>query len=117
MTESKNRPMFERVVDSLKGLRTGWRRERSVRAHVLLSLSGVAILAFWQPAMAWFVAFASLIVVGLAIELINAAIEALLDHLHPNFHGAIGDAKDMSSAAGFVINVAATSTFFGALFA
>jgi len=117
MTKVKNRPMFERVVDSLKGLCTGWHRERSVRAHVLLSLTGVVILLFRQPATAWFLAFAVLIVVGLAVELLNAAIEAMLDHLHPDLHDAIGAAKDMSSAAGFVINIAATSTFAGALFA
>jgi diacylglycerol kinase len=107
--------MLERVADSLRGLEAGWRRERSVRAHVLLSAVGVGVLAFCQPGAVWFLAFATLLVVGLAVELMNAAIEALLDRLHPDLHPAIGAAKDMSSAAGFVIDIAATATFSAAL--
>ena len=51
-------------------------------------------------------ALASLILVsfGLAIELIKGAIEALLDLLHPAADPSLGTAKDMSSAAAFVIN-------------
>lgn len=35
----------------------------------------------------------------LTLELINTAIEELLDHLHPEKHPAIGKAKDIAAGA------------------
>ena len=50
-----------------------------------------------------------------AVELVNASIEALLDRVHPEFDPAVGAAKDMSSGASFVFNIAAGVTFAAAL--
>jgi diacylglycerol kinase (ATP) len=60
-------------------------------------------------------AFVVLLVTGLAAELINDAVESLLDRLHPDNDPAIGAAKDMASAAAFVINAAAAALLVCAL--
>ena len=52
---------------------------------------------------------------ALAAELVNAALEALIDRLHPDYDSEIGAAKDMSSAAVLVINLAAGAAFVIAL--
>ena len=50
----------------------------------------------------------------LAIELVNSAFEALVDHLHPDIHPEIRIIKDM--AAGSVLLSAAGAVIVGLLF-
>ena len=115
MAEPKNRPINRRVRDGLVGLGQGWRRERSIRLHVLLAAPGIALVLLSKPELPWLLAFLALLVLGLGIELINASLEALLDRLHPAHDTEIGAAKDMGSAAALVVNVAAAGSFLGAL--
>ena len=84
------------------GLMHGLRAERSVRFEVVVFvLVGVA-LAVLRPAPIWW-AVAALASAGvLAAELLNTAIEALSDHLSPEFHPQIKIVKDCAAAAVFV---------------
>jgi diacylglycerol kinase len=109
------RPIGARMLSSGEGLRQGWLRERAIRCHLLLSLAGIVMLAIVGAPSIGIVIFAVFLVAGLATELINAAIEALLDVLHPGFHADIGAAKDMCSAGAFVFNAAAVVSFAGAI--
>ena len=115
MAEQKNRPIHRRFRDGAAGLAQGWRRERSIRLHLLLAAPALPIILLSKPSLPWLLAFLILLVLGLAIELINAALEALLDRLHPDHDAEIGAAKDMGSAAALVVNMAAAATFVVAL--
>lgn len=115
MVDQKNRPIHQRFRDGIAGLAQGWRRERSIRLHVLLAAPAVALVLLSEPRLPWLIAFTVLLVLGLGIELINASLEALLDRLHPAHDTEIGAAKDMGSAAALVVNVAAAGAFLGAL--
>ena len=101
------RPIQARAASSLAGLAQGWRREAAIRTHVTLSVAGLAGLTAAQAQASWLITGAVLMVAGLSCELINAAVEALLDRLHPERDDAIGAAKDMCSAAAFLLNLAA----------
>jgi diacylglycerol kinase len=111
MSEHKDRALPRRLRNGLAGLAQGWRRERSLRTQVMASGSAVLVLLGVHARLAWLLAFVALVSVALAAELVNAALEALLDRLHPGYDSEIGAAKDMSSAAVLVINLAATVTF------
>ena len=115
MAEQKNRPIGQRYRDGVTGLVQGWRREPSIRLHLLLAVPGLAVLLLTNPRLPWLLSFLILMVLGLAIELINASLEALLDRLHPAQDVEVGAAKDMGSAAALVVNVAAAGAFLGAL--
>jgi diacylglycerol kinase (ATP) len=106
-----------RVADSVAGLRTGWRREASLRLHFSLAAIGLVLIVLVRPPLAWTLGFLILLVLSAAIELLNAAIEALLDRLHPDLDPNIGAAKDMASAAAFVVNVAAGLAGIAAIWA
>jgi len=86
-----------------------------MRTHFVLSALAIIGLAWVQPVLAWTLAVALLLVLGLAAELINGALEASLDRLHPGHDPEIGAAKDMASAALLVINGAAAVVFAGAM--
>ena len=115
MSELRDRPLPRRLHDGLRGLAQAWRRERSLHTLVVVSAVAVVVLVVVGPPAPWLLAVLVLLALALAAELVNAALEALLDRLHPSFDPEIGAAKDMSSAAVLVINVAAAAAFVGAL--
>ncbi|MFO1183677.1 MAG: diacylglycerol kinase [Bauldia sp.] len=95
----KNRPLFARATFAWAGLQAAWRAERSFRAEVTAALATAALLAWLQPGLLWCAAVAVAVVLVFTLELVNTALEALADHLHPDFAIAIRVAKDTASAA------------------
>jgi len=104
---ANNRTIIARVRDSFSGLREAWHRDRAFRVHGFFALAAVTALMVARPSIPWVLACLVLLAAGMATELINAAIEALLDRIHPDTHSEIGAAKEMTSAAAFVINATA----------
>lgn len=87
---------------ALAGLGHGLRTERSVRFEAVVLVLVVAALAFFRPGPLWWAAVALASAGVLAAELLNTAIEALADHLSPEFHPQIRVVKDCAAAAVFV---------------
>jgi len=88
---------------SWKGLRAAWSHEASFRLEVLIC---VVLL----PAGLWLgrgavekALLAGSLLLVLAMELINSAVEAVVDKVSPEFHELAGRAKDMGSAAVFLL--------------
>ena len=77
------------------------RTERSVRLEVIVLLLVLAALAVLRPGPLWWAAVALASAAVLAAELLNTAIEALADHLSPEFHPRIRVVKDCAAAAVF----------------
>ena len=103
----KNPWILRRAAYGIAGLRRAWRRERAFRSQVLLAALALAILAAVGTSPLGWAVMVFALGAAIGIEAINAAIEALLDRLHPEHHPEIGAAKDIASAAAFVTNGAA----------
>lgn len=108
-TSPKNQPFPVRLGHALRGLQDAWLRERSLRTHTLLALvAGVGLAVTGAPAVWW--ALGALAVAGvLAAELLNTALEALADRLHPERHPEIRFAKDVAAAAVLVAALGAVA--------
>ena len=115
MSEHKDRALPRRFRNGLAGLAQGWKRERSLRTQLMLSAVAVLVLLAARTSFVWLLSVVALLAVALAAELMNGAIEALLDRIHPGHDSEIGAAKDMSSAAVLVVNLVAGALFFAAL--
>ena len=103
----KNRPFSARVLFALAGWRSGWRRESSFRAHSgFAALAAVALLVL-RPAPVWWALVALTIALVMALELVNSAMESVIDLLHPAVHPEIKIIKDMVAGAVLIISVAA----------
>ncbi|MFO1356749.1 MAG: diacylglycerol kinase [Gammaproteobacteria bacterium] len=87
---------------SLAGLRAAWRHEAAFRQEVVLALV-LAPLAFWlgQTSLQRLLLLGSCLLV-LVVELLNSAIEAVVDRIGPELHELSGRAKDLGSAAVFL---------------
>lgn len=88
---------------SLQGLRAAWLHESSFRLEVYLFIV-LAPLAWWLGGngLERALMIGSCLLV-MSAELLNSAIEAVIERYGPEFHELAGRAKDMGSAAVFVL--------------
>ncbi|MCM2321253.1 MAG: diacylglycerol kinase [Pseudomonas sp.] len=98
----KGQPFIKRVGFALHGLRLAVQREGSFRSHLLASAAVLAVLLLTRPAPLWWALLALAVGLVLVAELVNSALEALIDHLHPESHPEIGAAKDIAAGAALV---------------
>ena len=103
----KGRPLGERLAFAVEGLRIGWRRERSFRTQVVAAVVACVALLVLRPAPVWWALVAIVVALVLGMELLNSAIEAVIDLLHPGLHTEIKAAKDMVAGAVLTISAAA----------
>ena len=99
-TESRGpRQIWRAWQWSIKGLRAAWRHEASFRLEGWLALV-LFPMGLWlgSGAVEKAVLCGSLLLV-LSMELLNSAVEAVVDKVSPEFHELAGRAKDMGSAA------------------
>lgn len=99
----KNRPFFHRLGFATKGLQEGWRREHSFRAQVLIGLITVLGAVLLRIPSIWLALVGLAVALVLAAELFNSALEALVDHLHPEIHPEIRVVKDMAAAGVLIV--------------
>ncbi len=90
---------------SWQGLRAAWLHESSFRLEgYLLLVLGPLALWLGQTPVERVLLVGSLLLV-LAMELLNSAIEAVIERYGSEIHELAGRAKDMGSAAVFVLMV------------
>jgi len=95
--------VWRALLWSLKGLRAAWQVESSFRLEVyLFVLLGPLGLWLGQDAIERSLLVGSLLLV-MAAELLNSSIEAVIERYGPEHHELAGRAKDMGSAAVFVL--------------
>jgi diacylglycerol kinase (ATP) len=105
----KNQPFSRRLGFAWAGLTETLRAESSFKFHVVAALGAFAALAWWRPAPLWWAIITLTVVLVLAAELINTAVECLADHLHPDQHPRIKVVKDCAAAAVLVVSLGAVA--------
>jgi diacylglycerol kinase (ATP) len=96
---------WQAFIWSMQGLRATWAVESSFRLEVYL-LVVLAPLALWlgESGVERAILIGSMLVV-LVIEVLNSAVEAVVDRWGPELHELAGRAKDMGSAAVFLADM------------
>ncbi|CNE53588.1 diacylglycerol kinase [Yersinia nurmii] len=84
---------------SVKGLTAAWKNEAAFRQEAVVAVIAI-ILAFWLDvgAIERILLIGSVVLV-VVVEIINSAIEAVVDRIGSELHELSGRAKDMGSAA------------------
>ena len=95
--------ILKATVWSMQGLRAAWLHESSFRLEVYVFVV-LAPLGWWLggTGVERALLIGSMLLV-LGIELLNSAIEAVIERYGPEHHELAGRAKDMGSAAVFVL--------------
>lgn len=88
---------------SIEGLKYAYKYEQSMLIHVIATILVIAVNIFFQvTGMEWLI---TIIAIGMVLsaELINTAIEAIVDMVTLEIHPLAKIAKDCGSAATFVL--------------
>lgn len=95
--------VMKAAVWSMQGLRAAWLHESSFRLEVYL-FAILAPVGWWLggTGVERALLIGSMLLV-LSIELLNSAVEAVIERYGPEHHELAGRAKDMGSAAVFVL--------------
>jgi diacylglycerol kinase (ATP) len=99
----KTRVGIERIVHaagySMAGLSAAWRHESAFRQECVLAL--VLLPAAWFVGRTWIeiALLTASVMLILIVELLNSAIEAVVDRVSPELHPLSKRAKDIGSAA------------------
>lgn len=88
---------------SWKGLCKAWRYEASFRLEVSLAVVLVPVGLWLGRGPLEQLALVGPILLVLSAELLNSAMEAVVDMVSPEWHEMAGRAKDIGSAAVFVL--------------
>ena len=110
---------FRRAIDATgntyNGLIAAWTSEEAFRIEAILLFLALPLGWVIAPSFAWYAALIGSLLLILAVELLNTAIEELADHLAPAAHPAIGRVKDFGSAAVFCALLLAGIVWLAAL--
>lgn len=94
---------FPRLIQafacSLQGLLRAWRDEEAFRLEVLAALALIPVALWLGQSGVERVLLAGSVALVLIIELLNSAVEAVVDRIGPEHHDLSGKAKDIASAA------------------
>ncbi|MGO5210825.1 diacylglycerol kinase family protein [Olsenella umbonata] len=105
---SPSHPSFRRsFLFALQGFRTALRQERNIKVMLAGGAFAVAMgIILRIDAVSWAIV---LVCCGMVIaaELLNTAIETVVDLVSPEFHPLAGQAKDIAAAASWVLSLTA----------
>tara|TARA_R110001583_G_scaffold194959_1_gene367955 strand:- start:4722 stop:5108 length:387 start_codon:yes stop_codon:yes gene_type:complete len=105
--EMKNRPFFQKLRFAINGFSYAMHNEKNMRRHVALGSVAILVFAVVQVTYIWWALISICIALIIASELINSALEALIDHIHPEYHSNIGHVKDMLAAMVLILSISA----------
>ncbi|GGG98899.1 undecaprenol kinase [Parapedobacter pyrenivorans] len=107
MSNSRQNPF----LPALNGIFTTFRGERNFRIHVVAALAVVGLATWLNVTYTEWRWIIGCIAIVLITELLNTAVEALVDLVSPDYHPLAKKAKD--AAAGAVLIAAVFSAIIG----
>jgi undecaprenol kinase len=107
----KNQAFRHRFRYALAGIKAAWQAENSFRAQAICGLLVVLVLIMLRPEPVWWALLLLTTGAVLAAELLNTALEHVMDRLHPEQHPMIARAKDCAAGAVLLLSLVAVAVF------
>ena len=107
----KNQPFAKRFTFASRGIIETLRREKSFRFQVAAACCVLVVLFILRPSAEWWALFLLLISTILSLELVNTALENVIDRLHPEEHESMRLAKDAAAGAVLVLSFTSIAVF------
>lgn len=100
---ANNTTGFTRIIKaagySWKGIRAAWINEAAFRQEAVAVILAIAIACWLDVDAITRVLLIGSVALVMIVEILNSAIEAVVDRIGTDFHELSGRAKDMGSAA------------------
>jgi diacylglycerol kinase (ATP) len=98
-SKSGVRRMFSALSYSIDGFKAAWRNEASFRQEMLVVVIGTITALSMKISAFEKLMLVAVLVLVLVVELINSALEAVVDRISLEPHALSKNAKDLGSAA------------------
>lgn len=103
VSEFKSKSGFKRIFSamfySIDGFRAAWKHEHAFRQELMIAVAGIVIAVFLPVTSLERLALIAVLLLLLIIELLNSAIEAVVDRVSLDRNPLSKNAKDLGSAA------------------
>lgn len=101
----KKQKLYGSFRAAFKGIKDGLFCERNFQIHLFVALL-VIVMGFVLSIslLEWAVIVLSIVLV-MATELINTALEILIDYFNPDIHPVIGKVKDMVAGSVLIVSI------------
>ncbi|KAA1188279.1 diacylglycerol kinase [Photorhabdus heterorhabditis] len=87
---------------SVKGIKAAWQNEAAFREEIIVAILALIVAFYLDVSVIERILLIGSIMLVLIMEILNSAIEAIVDRIGSEFHELSGRAKDMGSAAVFL---------------
>jgi diacylglycerol kinase (ATP) len=94
--------VFRATGFSMKGLMSAWKNEAAFRQETVLACIMLPIVLLINISTPERILLIMTVLIVLIVELLNSAIEAVVDRIGDEIHPLSGQAKDIASAAVFI---------------
>lgn len=101
--------------NTIGGFREGLATEAAIKQEAALLVLGLPVSVFIAETIWTWAALVGSLLLLLAAEFLNTAIERLCNHVHPERHEAIKVTKDLASAGVFCVIVLAVMVWLAAV--
>ncbi len=108
--------LFHATKWSLAGLKAAWVHEQAFRIEVVLSIFILPLAFYLGETHVEKVLLVGVWLLVLVVELLNSAVEAVVDRVGTDYHELSGRAKDLGSAAVFLCNLIFAGTWIFLIF-
>lgn len=119
-SEFKSKSGLKRIYSaffySIDGFKSAWRHEHAFRQEMVLFVIGTTIALLLRVSAVEKLVLIGVLVLMLIVELINSAIEAVVDRISLDRHPLSKNAKDFGSAAVFLAVGLALATWVVVLY-
>ncbi len=103
--------IYAALLYSMHGFRTAWRNEHAFRQELMLVVPGIVIALLLPLPALHKLALVAVLLLVLIVELLNSAVEAVVDRVSFEHHPLSKNAKDLGSAAVFLSLLLAAITW------
>lgn len=107
----KNSNVFIRSSYAFAGIKAAFLRESSLRIQFLALAILVGLCIFLRIERVWCVIFLAMCCLVIALELINSAIEVLLDKLYPDYDVTVKFIKDCLAGSVLIASIGSVVIF------
>ncbi|WP_340621386.1 diacylglycerol kinase [Xenorhabdus siamensis] len=101
--------IIKAVRYSAKGIKAAWQNEAAFRQEVILAVLAIIVVFSFDFGLLERLFLISSVILVVIVEVLNSAIEAVVDRIGSEYHELSGRAKDMGSAAVFLAVILALS--------
>jgi len=119
VSEFKSKSGLRRIINALgytmDGFKAAWQHEHAFRQELLLVVIGTCVALSLKVSVMEKLLLIAVLFFVICIELVNSAIEAIVDRISLERHPLSKRAKDIGSAAVFLAFMIASATWIAVL--